>query len=294
MAVADATGIEWCDATINLWVGCTQLSPACDHCYAMNWGPRLGVAWNGPPKRLKESSWGKIEAYQRGAERFYKQHGRRRRVFINSLSDFFDNKADPVWQVDACNRMEAAPDVIFILVTKRPQNVLKRVPVKWLKGGWPKNIWLLTTVENQEEANRRIPVVLNLKVRAEISVVGVSMEPLLSDVDLTAVRGLHWTVNALDPMANWIANDGSGCQPDYEAMVGLDRHRLDWIIIGGESGHKARRMGNAIPLIEFVQAMTGAAPSLFVKQLSQRDHPSTFKDFASFPPAMQIREFPVG
>ena len=51
--------IEWTDHTFNPWVGCTKISPACDHCYAEGWAKRTGNAdlWSGERRRTTESNW---------------------------------------------------------------------------------------------------------------------------------------------------------------------------------------------------------------------------------------------
>lgn len=228
--MGDKTKIGWADSTLNLWIGCTQVSPACDRCYAMKLAVRLKIPWNAPPKRTVSKTWTKIESYQRTNLQFAKKHGRRRRVFVNSLSDFFDNQAALAWVHEACERMAAAPDVIWMLVTKRPQNVAKRVPKSWLKpGGWPENVWLLVTAENQEEANRRIPILLSIP---GVRVRGASIEPLLGPVDLTKIeiqparhpeRGQPPVT--FDALKGWMG----GADPN-------GRTRLNWVIIGGESG----------------------------------------------------------
>ena len=263
--MAESTDIAWCDSTINLWIGCTQISPACDDCYAMAWAARFKIPWNAPPRRTADTSWKKIESYQRHADLFRSIHGRRRRVFINSLSDFFDNQADPAWRKEACWRMKDAKDVTFILVTKRPQNVLKLAPMWWMYGGWPENVWLLTTVENQVEADRRIPLLIDAAKRLGIRTIGLSMEPLLERI-----------------------------------RIGTERLAcLNWIIFGGESGKNARPMSNfwVESLLDLAMAIEredgNPRPAVFVKQLYQRGpKDKAFKDFATFPPSLQHREFP--
>jgi protein gp37 len=282
--VADKTGIEWADSTINLWIGCTEVSPACDNCYARTLATRAGkawgVTWNAPPVRTKEASWGKIALYQRQAPAFLAAHGRPRRVFINSLSDFFDNQAEDEWRWAACARMEAAPDVIFILVTKRPQLVSRMVPGHWMKrDGWPSNVWMLTTAENQTEYDRRVPWLLTLPA----AVLGVSMEPLLE------IIGPFHSVSASNhERAAWVNTRLKGklvVQPD-------DVGRLSWAIIGGESGSKARVMPSLWELTGMIGQLAASRVAVFVKQLSQREYPTTFKDRATFPRGLKRAEHP--
>lgn len=276
--MADGTAIEWADATLNLWFGCTQVSPACDHCYAMRWGPRLGVKWNGPPKRAAESAFDRISGFQRSAKRYNALHSRPRRVFINSLSDFFDNQAEQGWRSRACLDMEFAPDVIFILVTKRPQLVARMVPPHWTKpGGWPANVWLLVTAENQVEYDRRVAHLLTVPGP---TVRGISMEPMLEAID----PGQSISGSAVE-RAEWCSRHLK--RPIAASAVGA----LRWNIIGGESGRGARPMPyDSAQLITVRFGSIGIA--VFVKQLSAADYPDTFKDYASFPPGLRRREHP--
>jgi protein gp37 len=279
--VADNTGIEWADSTINLWIGCTEISPACDNCYARALAGRFGVKWNAPPVRTKEASWGKIAKYQRTAAKFIAANGRPRRVFINSLSDFFDNQAEDEWRWAACARMEAAPDVIFILVTKRPQLVSRMVPGHWMKrDGWPSNVWMLTTAENQTEYDRRVPWLLTLPA----AVLGVSMEPLLE------IIGPFHSVSASNhERAAWVNTRLKGkliIQPD-------DVGRLSWAIVGGESGAKARVMPSLWELTGMIGQLAASRVAVFVKQMSQREYPTTFKDRATFPRGLKRAEHPL-
>lgn len=277
--MADESKIEWCDSTINCWIGCTRVSAACDNCYAALLGRRFGVQWDGPPKRTGEASWSKIAAYQRGAARFHKKHGRPRRVFINSLSDFFDNQADPSWRASACVEMEAAPDVIFILVTKRPQLVTRMVPGHWTKrGGWPRNVWLLTTAENQVEYDRRVAHLLTVPE----AIIGISGEPLLDDI----MPSLSLSYSARERAA-WASRIIK--RPVDEARV----NQLQWAIIGGESGRNARPMPAERQIQRLIGTFDGADVPVFFKQLSQREYAGTFKDFATFPPGFQIRRHPA-
>lgn len=241
----DVTKIEWADSTVNFWMGCTQLKrrdgapSACDHCYAMTLVRRFGIVWNAPPVRTKAPSWAKLPAYQRAAPRFRAKHGRRRAVFVNSLSDIFDKLAQQSWRDEAFAQMEAAPDVIVMLLTKRPENVRKMVPPHWLEpGGWPENVWIGVTVEAQDTADHRIPLLLDLPARVKF----LSMEPLFEAVELRP---------------EWL-------------------ERLSWIIIGGESGRKARPTA-----VKWVRRILAAAADYAV--------PVLFKQWGEWAPAGQMK-----
>lgn len=201
--MGDTTTIEWADKTFNPWIGCTKVSAACDNCYAeafdkryeggKHWGPKA------PRRRTSESNWKKPLQWNRAAEKA----GIRYRVFCASLADVFDNKAPPEWRNDLWALIHMTPHLDWLLLTKRPQNIPK------MMGAWdrfPDNVWLGTTVENQDEANRRIPHLCSV----EAAVRFLSCEPLLGPIDLS------------EPAK-------------YGATI-------DWIIVGGESGPNARPM----------------------------------------------------
>ena len=202
--MALTTKIAWCDATANFWIGCTKISPACDHCYAeADWATRRGRVQWGPHgvRDFVKAGAGVIRRIQKGAAEFLREHGRPPIVFINSLSDFADNHAsiDPAWRTAVWDSIRAAPDVVFVILTKRPQNLVRYLPADWGRG-WP-NVILGTTAENQDEADRRLPHLIAIPAAMRM----VSAEPLLGHINLS----------------QWLA-------------------KIDWLIVGGESGKRAR------------------------------------------------------
>lgn len=215
----DQTKIEWCDFTVNFWEGCQKVGPGCDHCYAETRDKRFtgGKHWGpGAPRRKVKGGIDKLRKIHRSGQDFMAEHGHWPRVFCSSLSDVFDNAVSPDWRREAFDAMASATDTRILLLTKRIGNVFKMVPPAWLQGGWPRHVGLMITVVNQEEANRDIPKLLDLKARFGIPWVGLSMEPLLGAV---RVRGLY-------P----VEDDGIGIPA------------IDWVICGGESGPGARPM----------------------------------------------------
>lgn len=216
--MADGTKIEWADATFNPWRGCTKVSPACDHCYAEELARRYGWAkWgNHPRERQAESSWAQPLTWNRQADAFEAEHGRPRMVFCASLADVFDNQVPEEWRRDLFDLIRKCDRLIWLLLTKRPQNMAKMLPADWGQG-WP-HVWLGATVENQAEADRRIPALLSVPAARRF----LSCEPLLGPVDLMAIRRPK-------------CDGGSFMRP-------LDGrfNRIDWVIAGGESGKHAR------------------------------------------------------
>jgi protein gp37 len=192
------TTIEWADYTFNPWIGCTKVSPACDNCYAENWGKRFGVKWGHkePRKRTSDANWRKPLEWNRKAEK----EGKRPRVFCASLADVFDVEVPFEWRRDLFTLIAMTPHLDWLLLTKRPQVMLTFA----IQHGWPENAWAGTTVENQEMAAARIPMLSAMPAKVRF----LSMEPLQGPVDLS-----FWPDDA-----------------------------VQWVIVGGESGHGARPM----------------------------------------------------
>lgn len=224
--------IEWTRHTFNCWVGCTKVSPACDHCYAEGWAKRTGQAalWQGERRRTSAANWQQPMKWDRAAA----AAGERHRVFCASLADVFDNQVPDEWRDSLWLLIKDTPHLDWLLLTKRPQNIAKMLPKETFTGrawgdGWP-NVWLGTTVENQEEAERRIPHLLAVPARIRF----LSCEPLLGPVDLSDIR--RWDISSalqLDALA--------GRKYHHDDCGQWTRtSKLDWVIAGSESGHGAR------------------------------------------------------
>src|SRR6185437_4305294 len=212
--MAENSKIEWTDHTFNPWVGCTKISPGCDHCYAEGWAKRSGmVTWGAQRRRTSASNWSQPLKWDRRAA----ADSVRRRVFCASLADVFDNEVPDQWRWDLWELIASTRNLDWLLLTKRIGNVARMLPVMdssqpgyrpWNEQWpWP-NVWLGATVVNQEEANRDIPKLVAIPAVVRF----LSCEPLLGPIDLS--RLIRW---------------GN----DYLVMV-------RWIIAGGESGANAR------------------------------------------------------
>jgi protein gp37 len=223
--MAENSAIEWCDHTFNPWWGCTKVSPACDHCYADALDRRAGGApWGAHAPRRRTKDWSGPMKWNRRCEKL----GIRERVFCASMADVFDNHRSilPDWRANLWSLIAATPHLDWLLLTKRPQNIAKMLPPTWGMG-WP-NVWLGTTVENQTEANRRIPHLLDTPARVRF----LSCEPLLGPVALDMILTPEMGIHAL----SGICSDGSG-PSGFSQGPGID-----WVICGGESGPGARPM----------------------------------------------------
>ena len=188
--MAENSGIEWTHHTFNPWIGCTKISAACDNCYAAAWDARglqgLPTRWGPHADRTRTKTWGQPIRWQKKA----KAEGVRYRVFVASLADVFDNHKSilPAWRRELWALIRQCPDLDFLMLTKRPENIARFLPDDW--GDGYANVWLGSTVEDQKAANRaqhliKVPAVVHF----------LSMEPLLSDVDLSGViHGLEWVI----------------------------------------------------------------------------------------------------
>lgn len=244
--MGEQTGISWTDSTMNWWEGCTKVGPGCDHCYAatrdFRYNNKAGIThWGaGAPRRqMSQHTRNNMMRWQRQAPEFFAEHGRRRRVFCSSLSDIFDNEVPQDWRDEAFTAMELAPDLLVQICTKRLPNVIRMVPSWWKDWAWPKNVGLLATAVTVEEVRRELPRLVALKREFGIPWVGLSLEPLIEDVHVVL-------------------------EEFFDAGL-----KVDWIIIGGESGADARPfdIGWAVRAVHSASRYNVAA---FVKQLGAR------------------------
>lgn len=213
--VAEHSNIDWTDSTFNPWIGCMKVSAGCDHCFAENlmdtrygrveWGQRKTETTTpsvGTRSRTSPSNWRKPVQWNKNFAEFQAKHGRRQRVFCASLADVFDNQVPWEWRIDLFNLIAITPNLDWLLLTKRPENIrtLRGVPMEFLPH-FP-NIWIGTTAEDQASYDRRWPILRDIKATVRF----ISYEP------------------AIGPL--WIH-----ANPPYP----------DWLIAGGESGHGFRR-----------------------------------------------------
>ncbi len=234
------SGIEWTEHTFNPWWGCTKVSRGCTYCYAETWANRMQAGHWGPeaPRRFfrpKHFS-GPIRWNRKAAEA-----GRFDRVMCGSMCDIFeihgneetnarmDEMRRRIWDI-----IPMTENLIWILVTKRPKNIMRLVPWDW-RQDFPPNVWVMVTMEDQEAARNRINWVENIPavVRA------VSAEPLVGPIDPRVFRcgrcqgsGLLSTGRALRGLSPCPCCGGNGVS-------------VNWIVAGGETGRQARPMDPA-------------------------------------------------
>ena len=340
--------IEWTDETWNPVRGCSRVSAGCDNCYAMAQAHRFhgpgqpyegltvlrpgkGVDWAGMARLVPEM----LEKPMRWRKP--------RRIFVNSMSDLFHHSLTNEEIAAVFGVMAACPQHTFQVLTKRPERA--REWFRWLDAhgtllrslhdarqlecsvyaqklipgaewtvaepdGWPlPNVWLGTSVEDQYTANRRIPELLQCPAALH----WVSAEPLLGPLDLTR---LTWMVSEKHdgPEEPEHINALTGDMRDGEDMFKVLHKEqypaLGWVVVGGESGNKAR----AFVLEWLVQVLAhclGAGVPVFVKQLGalavtadmENGKPigvrvnlqhSKGGDPSEWPESLRVRELPRG
>lgn len=242
--MAENSKIEWTHHTFNPWRGCTKVSDGCKNCYAETMSKRnpatLGV-WgdNGTRVVAAESYWKQPLKWNRDAEKA----GERRRVFSASLADVFEDHPAimPGWRARLGKLILDTPYLDWLLLTKRIENVYRMLPDFWINFtepyGMPANVWLGTTVENQEQADKRIPELLKIPAAVRF----LSCEPLLGAINLCRVSDGNGHFNALS------TKHGVGLTAREDWREAIDRQgsygvaeSVDWVIAGGESGPGAR------------------------------------------------------
>lgn len=302
--MAETTGIEWTDATVNFWWGCTKVGPGCDRCYAETWSGRFGESlWGvGAPRRKIKSAAATLNrldndyAWWAADAEIGRYHpNSTRRVFIQSMSDLFDTETPLEWFAEAWGKIVQCDRIEIQIVTKRISVVEKRLAAIGVTA-WPKHAGLLVTVCNQAEADRDIPRLLALKAKLGIPWVGVSAEPLLGPIDFGRMPSP--VVTREDEGYYHSALDGGDTHyrdsdPDYDGKVWTDAvdgplmEKLDWVIVGGESGSGARHMEDAWAE-SIVEQCSAAGTAVFVKQMGG----PVKARMRPIPDHLMVRQFP--
>jgi protein gp37 len=218
--VSVGTAIEWTEATWNPVTGCDRVSEGCDHCYALTLARRLKAMRNpryqrdGDPRRSGPGFGLTLHPDKVKEPLRWK---RPRMIFVNSMSDLFHDDVPDSFICDVFAVMAEAGQHTFQLLTKRPGRMASLLRSDWWSdslssiadGPFPlPNVWLGTSVETQKWADVRIPKLLQTPATVRF----LSCEPLLGPVDLDRI----WPRTAIN--------------------------QLNWVIVGGESGLKARPM----------------------------------------------------
>jgi protein gp37 len=315
--MAEDTKIQWCHHTFNPWRGCSKVHTGCKHCYAeVNYSVKMhGIKWGtqaqgGTRVKLADAGWQQPLTWDRQAQ----AAGERRRVFCSSLADVFEEWDGPVLdhvgnvidgmtlailRRDLFALIDATPWLDWLLLTKRPENAVRMWPdpsddlrrLNYQREcqdlGYRSNVWIGTSISDQATADAMLPHLL--KCRNLGKVLFVSAEPLVGPVDLIN------TIGQIGLRALGVQYAGK--------VTGLGGAPfVDWVIIGGESGPRARDCD-----LQWVRALAEQCRysriPVFVKQLGAsqlsggilvtgtRDPKGG--DPAEWPADLRIREFPT-
>jgi protein gp37 len=209
--MATKSRIEWTEQTWNPTTGCTKISPGCKHCYAeiMAWrlqamgasGYDGGFKLAFHPDRLSQP-------LSRRAPTTY---------FVNSMSDLFHERIPDAFLDEVMSVIRRTPHHTYQILTKRAQ----RLPQYFAKRQCPANVWLGVSVENRRYGVPRIDHLMQVEAQVRF----LSAEPLLEDLRVIDLDGIHW------------------------------------VIVGGESGHRARPM--RAEWVENIQRQAQAAGAAF-------------------------------
>jgi protein gp37 len=175
------TTIEWTDATFNPWIGCVNVSPACDHCYAETMANRkmwtADELWGKDTTRRISSDayWNAPHAWNRTAGK----KGISLRVFCGSMCDVMERRADLNGPRKRLFKLiDQTPNLTWMLLTKRPLEYIRFLPKRWLKDPRP-NVWLMITMERDDYLWR-----IHELLKAPAVVHGLSVEPMLGPITL--------------------------------------------------------------------------------------------------------------
>ncbi len=223
------TGIEYLDYTWNpLAMRCTPCSPGCDHCWHLRWADRHAANPNFTPD-IRAAYAGKRTPLliAKRLQEPLKIRGTAR-IGVQFMGDLFHEDVPFDFVGEIFDVMDATPEHTYQILTKRPKRMASFMdwmnaetydPSVGLYGPikWPSNVWLGVTAENQEQADKRIPILLQILAAVHY----VSIEPMLSSIDLDGYLGDLVQLS------------------DYDGHIG---DGLDWVICGAETGPDKRPM----------------------------------------------------
>jgi len=298
--MSDNTAIEWADATWNPITGCSVVSPGCANCYAMR---LAGGRLRHHPTRAGLTVWTKAGPVWTGEVRLNDavldqplRWRRPRRIFVCAHGDLFHEAIPDEWIDSVFSVMARAPRHVFLVLTKRPARMRHYINdtreiwhTSWGAGDalstthipwrWP-HVWLGVSVENQRTADERIPMLLATPAARR----WISAEPLLGPVDLRYLQpGEPATeIDALAGTHGVLRPHRGRCKS------------LDWVVVGGESGPRARQC-DVQWARDIVRTCAATGTPCFVKQLgSNSDYRATKKgaDPMEWPADLRVRQWP--
>jgi len=227
--MATKTNIEWTEMTWNPVTGCKKISPGCKHCYAETLSKRLKTMG---AERYRDGF--RVTMHEDLVELPMKWK-RARIVFVNSMSDLFQEQVPLTFIRRVFETMEQCPQHQFQVLTKRAERLVEfadQLP-------WSTNIWMGVSIESQEYAYRA-----RLLRTVPAAVRFLSVEPLLGRIDRLPLRGIHWVIvggesgpGARPMKQNWVENIFRQCRDQdvpffFKQWGGVQKHRTGRELFG--------------------------------------------------------------
>jgi protein gp37 len=282
------SNIQWTDFTLNFWEGCDKVDDECKFCYMFRDFMKFGK----DPRTIREVSDSTINkkikaARALSAQRRYEGNDNPVIIFVSSWTDAFLIRADHLrfrmWNVIRDN-----PDLVFLLLTKRPELVPDRLPTDW-GTGWD-NVWIGTSVGQQKSTRRIIDL---LKIPAKVRF--LSCEPLIGPLRLDAIIREEGD-------GAYVDNCLTGFRATRAGGYSCENRKINWVIIGGESGNEngqyRYRESRIDWIVDLIRQCNKAGTPVFIKQLGTHlakrlklkdRHGGTIEEWPEY---LRIRDFP--
>lgn len=221
--MAENSNIEWCSHTVNLFWGCSKVHTGCKNCYAEFLSDKRykNNLWgeNAFRKRIK-SAFPDLDKYQKQAQAVGEKH----KVFIGSMMDIFEDSKPlvgedyetEILQMQLFDKIDEGkyPNLIFLFLTKRPQNISFMIPNNWLDNP-PQNVWFGTSISNQATADEYIPKLIE---NGNFNYF-LSIEPQVGIIQTIDLHKIKWViqggesgVNKRPFQTNWIPPIMNACK----------------------------------------------------------------------------------
>ena len=181
--MAQASAIEWTDATWNPVTGCTKIGPGCDNCYAARFAER----WRGVVDHPYEQGFD-LRLWPSRLERPLEWR-MPKLIFVNSMSDLFHKHVPREFIDSVFETMERADWHVFQVLTKRSSLMQRYVDKRYGTNGAPPHIWIGVSIENRDHIGR-----LKHLQRANVSARFISFEPLLGSIGTVDLTGIAWAI----------------------------------------------------------------------------------------------------
>ena len=252
--MSDGSAIEWTDATWNPVRGCTKVSPGCKHCYAETFAERF----RGVPGHPYKQGFDLLLVPEKLCEPL--RWSRSRRIFVNSMSDLFQEGVPDDFVRQVFQVMTTADWHIYQMLTKRAERLralTTRLPAEIVHHD---HIWLGVSVEDRKYGLPRIDELRETPAKVRF----LSIEPLLEDLGEVNLDGIHWVIVG--------GESGPGARPMAER----------WVV-------SLRDQCRAAKVPFFFKQWGGVQKSRHGRELLERTHDEYPAIVPASPPAASVR-----